>query len=110
MHYHAGIDVSLETSNICIVDDEGTVIRELKVETSPEALIDAFKQFGRPLKRVGLEAGPLSSWLYKGLRDAGFPAILVETRHMKSALSAMRQKTDRNDARPAASGSGSSSR
>ena len=99
MNYHAGIDVSLETSNICIVDDEGTVIRELKVETSPEALIDAFKQFGRPLKRVGLEAGPLSSWLYKGLRDAGFPAILVETRHMKSALSAMRQKTDRNDAR-----------
>ena len=57
MNYHAGIDVSLETANICIVDDAGTVIRELKVEASPEALIDAFKQFGRPLKRVGLEAG-----------------------------------------------------
>jgi transposase len=99
MHYHAGIDVSLETANICVVDDEGTILLELKVECSPEALIEAFKQFGRPLKRVGLEAGPLSSWLYKGLREAGFPAILVETRHMKSALSAMRQKTDRNDAR-----------
>jgi transposase len=99
MDYYAGIDVSLETVNICIVDQDGAVLREEKVAAEPEALIGAFGRFGKPLKRVGLEAGPLSTWLYKGLRDAGLPAIMVETRHMKSALSAMRQKTDRNDAR-----------
>src|ERR1700722_5546149 len=99
MDYFAGIDASLETANICIVDQDGAVLREEKVAAEPEALIGAFGRFGKPLKRVGLEAGPLSTWLYKGLRDAGLPAIMVETRHMKSALSAMRQKTDRNDAR-----------
>jgi transposase len=87
MNFHAGIDVSLETSTICILDDEGTVLREAKVETSPEALIAVFKAFGEPLKRVGLEAGPLSPWLYKELRGAGYAAISVETRHMKSAAS-----------------------
>ena len=99
MDYYAGIDVSLETVNICIVDQDGAVLSEEKVAAEPEALIGAFGRFGKPLKRVGLEAGRLSTWLYKGLRDAGLPAIMVETRHMKSALSAMRQKTDRNDAR-----------
>jgi len=99
MDYFAGIDGSLETANICIVDQDGTVLREEKVESTPEALIDALRRFRKPLKRIGLEAGPLSTWLYRELRQAGLTTILVETRHMKSALSAMRQKTDRNDAR-----------
>ena len=48
--------------------------------------------------RVGLEAGPLSQWLYDGLYEAGFEAVLLETRHVKAALSAMAVKTDRRDA------------
>ena len=50
-------------------------------------------------KRVGLEAGPLSQWLYSALAEAGLPVICVETRHMRSALKAQINKTDRNDAR-----------
>lgn len=99
MDYYAGIDASLETANICIVDQEGTVLREEKVAAEPDALLGALGRFDNPLKRVGLEAGPLSTWLYKALRGANVPTIMIETRHMKSALSAMRQKTDRNDAR-----------
>src|SRR5918911_1571863 len=51
------------------------------------------------LARVGLEAGPLSQWIHAGLTAAGFAAVLLETRHVKAALSAMIVKTDRQDAR-----------
>ncbi len=51
------------------------------------------------VSRIGLEAGPLSQWLYDGLTEAGFEVVLLETRHVKAALSAMVVKTDRKDAR-----------
>jgi transposase len=57
---------------VCIVDATGKVVRETKVETRPEALVKFFKSFDLPLTRIGLEAGPLSHWLYAGLTDAGF--------------------------------------
>jgi transposase len=98
IHY-AAIDVSLELSSVCIVDATGKVVKETKVETHPEALVKFFKSFGLPLTRIGLEAGPLSHWLYAGLTDAGFETTLMETRHVKAALSAMTVKTDRRDAR-----------
>jgi transposase len=40
----------------------------------------------------------LSQWLHAGLRQAGFETVLLETRHVKAALSAMMVKTDRKDA------------
>ena len=97
MGYFAGLDVSLETANICIVDATGDILLEKKVEAEPETIIAALKRFGRPLKRIGLEAGPTSSWLYSELRHIGYPAICLECRHVKAGLSAMRNKTDRND-------------
>jgi transposase len=99
VNHYAGIDVSLELSSVCIVDATGKVVRETKVETRPEALVKFFKGFDLPLTRIGLEAGPLSHWLYAGLTDAGFETTLMETRHVKAALSAMTVKTDRRDAR-----------
>jgi transposase len=51
------------------------------------------------LVRIGLEAGPLSQWLYSALAEAGLPVTCVETRQMKAALSAQINKSDRNDAR-----------
>ena len=67
--------------------------------SEPEALVGFFRRLGLPLTRVGLEAGPLSQWLHAGLTGAGFEAVLLETRHVKAALSAMVVKTDRKDAR-----------
>jgi transposase len=99
MDYFAGLDASLETVNVCIVDSEGTVLLEQKVAAEPKDIVALLKRFGRPLKRVGLEAGPTSSWLFTELRSAGYPAICLECRHVKAGLSAMRNKTDRNDAR-----------
>ena len=89
----------LKLSTICIVDDDGTVCLERKIEAEPEAIIDLLKNFGQPIARLGLEAGPTASWLYSELRRAGLPAICMECRHVKAGLGAMRNKTDRNDAR-----------
>jgi transposase len=99
VEHYAGIDVSLERSSVCVVDATGRIVREAKVASEPEALVAFFGQLGLPLTRVGLEAGPLSQWLHAGLVEAGFEAVLLETRHVKAALSAMVVKTDRKDAR-----------
>src|SRR5215212_8422882 len=99
VEHHAGIDVSLERSSVCVVDGTGRIVREAKVPSEPEALVAFFGQLGLPLTRVGLEAGPLSQWLHAGLTAAGFAPVLLETRHVKAALSAMVVKTDRKDAR-----------
>ena len=99
MEHYAGIDVSLERSSVCVVDATGRIVREAKVASEPEALVVLLRQLGLPLARVGLEAGPLSQWLHAGLAEAGFEAVLLETRHVKAALSAMVVKTDRKDAR-----------
>jgi transposase len=99
MEHYAGIDVSLERSSVCVVDASGRIIREAKVASEPEALVRFFRELGVPLARVGLEAGPLSQWPHAGLAEAGLEAVLLETRHVKAALSAMIVKTDRKDAR-----------
>jgi transposase len=99
VEYYAAIDVSLELSSVCVVDGTGKIVREAKVASEPEALVRFFRDLNLVLTRVGLEAGPLSQWLHAGLTEAGLPAILIETRHVKAALKAMTVKTDRNDAR-----------
>ena len=99
MEHYAGIDVSLERSSVCVVDATGRVVREVKVASEPAALVGFFRQLGLPVVRIGLEAGPLSQWLHAGLAKAGLEAVLLETRHVKAALSAMVVKTDRKDAR-----------
>ena len=99
MEHHAGIDVSLEWSSVCVVDASGKIVREIKVASEPEVLVEFFKGLSFPVTRIGLEAGPLSQWLHAGLTRAGFEMVLLETRHVKAALSAMSIKTDRNDAR-----------
>ena len=99
MEHYAGIDVSLEFSSVCVVDAQGKIVRETKVASEPEALVAFFASLGFAMKRIGLEAGPLSQWLHAGLKRAGFDILLLETRHVKAALSAMMVKTDRKDAR-----------
>ena len=91
--------MSLELSSVCVVDARGKIVREAKVASEPDALVSFFKGLGSPVKLIGLEAGPLSQWLHAGLMRAGFEAVLLETRHVKAALSAMTVKTDRKDAR-----------
>jgi transposase len=99
MEQYVGIDVSLELSSVCVVDASGKILRELKVPSAPEALVQFFQHLEPAPVRIGLEAGPLSQWLFAGLVSAGLDVVLLETRHVKAALSAMPVKTDRKDAR-----------
>ena len=82
------------------MDASGKIVKEAKVSSEPEALIAWFRALPFfALARTGLEAGPLSQWLYAALKDAGFAVELLETRHVRDAFKAMPVKTDRNDAR-----------
>ncbi len=99
MTHYAGIDVSLETSSVCIVDGSGAVLRELKAESEPDALAAALTGTGLTFARVGLEAGPMSQWLHAGMAAAGLPVVLLETRRLRAATRTMPVKTDRTDAR-----------
>ena len=99
MDHYAGIDVSLECSSVCVVDAKGEIVREAKVASEPEALIAWFHSLGSDLARIGLEAGPLSQWLYAAMKKAGLAVELLETRHVSDAFKAMPVKSDRNDAR-----------
>jgi transposase len=99
MDHFAGLDVSVKETSVCIVDDAGKIVREVKVASEPEDLLRVLANPTYHFKRIGLEAGPLSQWLFSALAEAGLPVICVETRHMRAVLKAQINKTDRNDAR-----------
>ena len=99
MQHYVGLDLSVKETSVCIIDKAGKVIREVKVATKPVPILAVLTEEALAIERIGLEAGPLSQWLYSALAEAGLPVICVETRHMKAALSAQINKSDRNDAR-----------
>jgi hypothetical protein len=88
MEHFAGLDVSVNETSVCIVDGTGRIVREVKVASEPGALLTVLNSGAYHFKRIGLEAGPLSQWLYSALAEAGLPVICVETRHMRAVLKA----------------------
>ena len=99
MKHYAGLDVSVKETSVCVIDEAGKIYREVKVASHPEDLVAVLGDPAWRLERIGLEAGPLSQWLFSGLAEAGVPAVCIETRHTKAFLKAQVNKTDRNDAR-----------
>jgi len=98
MDLFIGLDVSLASTAICIVNARGKVVQETTVASEPEALVGFLRSLSDGTLAVGLEAGPLSQWLHKHMTEAGFETVLMETRRVKGALKAMPIKTDRRDA------------
>src|SRR6202035_1257444 len=97
MAHFVGLDVSVNETSVCVVDDAGKVILERKVPTEPDAIIALLTSLRATYGRIGIEAGPLSQWLVNALTVAELPVICVETRHMKALLTAQQiNKTDRN--------------
>ena len=99
MDHFAGLDVSVKETSVCILDDAGKIVKEVKVASEPRALLKVLGNPSYRFKQIGLEAGPLSQWLFSALAEAELPVICVETRHMQAMLKAQINKTDRNDAR-----------
>jgi len=99
MSLFAGLDISVKTTAICVLDKNGKVLLETTVDSNPQAIAELLCRLDEPFERIGMEAGPLSQWIYAGLVAAELPVTCVETRHMHAVLSARINKTDRNDAR-----------
>jgi len=98
MEYFAGLDVSIDETAICVVSDSGDVVLETSVATDPAAIAAALASYSGRLRRAGHEAGALSPWLHPELLAIGVPAVCLETRHVRAAMSAQRNKTDAADA------------
>ena len=99
MIYYAGMDVSLEETAVCVVDETGRIVKELRAASDPRALVAALREVGFPLERIGMEACSMTAWLHDELVAAELPAICIETRQANAAMKTMPNKTDRNDAR-----------
>ncbi len=99
MTYYAGLDVSLRSTSICVVDQQGELVAESKTDAEVVDIVGFLDELGLSSVRVGLESGTLSQYLTYGLRFAGYDVACMEARQVKAALSAMRNKTDKNDAR-----------
>ncbi|MDX8388330.1 MAG: IS110 family transposase [Ghiorsea sp.] len=99
MNYHTALDVSLRSVSICIIDEAGTIKFEGKLDSEVDQIVDCLKKFSPEIKSIGFEAGALTQYLTYGLQAAGYEVICLEARQVSAALSAMRNKTDKNDAR-----------
>lgn len=99
MEFFVGLDVSLDETHFCVVDEGGRIVKEGRCPSEPLALARSIRHKGRRIEHVGLETGGLSQWLFEGLTREGFSVSVMEARHVRAAFAAMRVKTDRNDAR-----------
>ena len=98
MEILVGLDVSLASTSVCALGANGRIVNEAKVPSNPGSLVAHLRGLPGSIAAVGLEAGPQSQWLHKGLSEAGFETVLMETRRVKSALKSAPVKTDRRDA------------
>jgi len=99
MTYYAGLDVSMNTTFICIVNEKGKVVKELETASTPEAIDSFLSGTGLKIEKVGLESGCLTHYLKKGLKKRGYEVIGMESRRMAAILATIINKTDKNDAR-----------
>jgi hypothetical protein len=102
MAHFAGLDVSVKETSICIVDDTGRIVREVKVGSEPEALLKVLGTSAYRFKRIGLEAGPLSQWLFSTLAEAGLPVVCVSCSLRESRLQTRpkRRTVERGQVKP----------
>ncbi len=98
MELYVGTDISLKRTSICVVDNSGRIVSEGTVISEPEAIAAFIETKAPHAKRIGLETGPTSTWLWHELRALGLPVICIDARHAKAALSLQINKSDRNDA------------
>jgi transposase len=96
--HFVGLDVSLDLTSVCVLDEAGAVVWRGKVASTPEALTEAIRKHAPSVLKIGLETGPLSTWHWHALRENGLPVVCLDARHAKAALSVQLNKTDDNDA------------
>ena len=98
MKRYVGLDVSLDETSICAVDDDGRVVERGCVASDPEAIVTFIAQHAPQVARIVLESGQLSTWLTRELRARGLPVACIDARQAHRVLSGRLNKSDRNDA------------
>lgn len=100
MKHYVGLDISMKTTFICVLDDSGKIIHEGCEKTDPHAIADFLNQKGFKDCILGFESGCLTHYLMKGFKDKALHAVCMDARKLNPILSAMKiNKTDKNDAR-----------
>ena len=92
--HYVGLDVSLEMTSVCVLDEAGAIVWRGKVASTPEAIATAISARAPQVARIGLETGPLCTWHWHALRALGLPVVCPDARHAKAALSIQTNKTD----------------
>jgi transposase len=98
MKRYIGLDVSLKLTSICVVNQAGSIVQEGVVDSDPEAIAAFVRSKAPGTVRIGLEAGPTTTWLWTELKRLGLPVICIDARHAKAVLKMQINKSDRNDA------------
>jgi transposase len=99
MEQYVGLDVSLEETSICVLDQSGAVVFEGDVASNPQVIAKLLRRRAPQAIRIAFETGSLSNWLWHELKALEFPVVCLDARHAKAALSMRMNKSDRNDAR-----------
>src|SRR2546427_7065141 len=102
MQHYVGLDLSVKETSVCIIDKAGKVIREVRVATEPVAIFAVLTEEPLAIERIGLEAGPLSQWLYSAFAEAGLAGICGLSPHMKAAMVGQIHQSRRHDGRRSA--------
>jgi len=98
MSNYIGLDISLKTTSVCIMNPKGKILKQIVVKTDPEEIVKSISAQGLPIEKVALECGGTSHWLTKELEKLGLPVICIDARKMSAAISIRTNKTDKNDA------------
>lgn len=99
MNYYTGLDVSMKTTSICIINQDGKVVFETTVASDPTVISNTLKQSSLNIEGIALESGSISNWLLRELKKMDLPVICIDSRKMSKVLSININKTDKNDAR-----------
>lgn len=96
--FWAGLDVGVETTAVCVIDDAGEIVHE---GSCPTVVKSVHRELAclrrRRFARVGLEAAT-GTTLARGLRNLGYEVDLYEARQLSKFLRLRRNKTDAGDA------------
>src|SRR5215212_6605765 len=93
-----GLDVSLRSMSVCILDASGRRVWRGKCATDPAAIEEVIRARAGGPARIGLETGPLTPWLVHELRGRDLAVICLDARQAQAALALRPSKTDANDA------------
>lgn len=98
MSTYVGLDVSLKETSVCVVNEDGDILKQGSVASDPDMIAEYVNAHASSVRRVGLESGPTSVWLWRELATRSLPMICIDARHAQATLSMQINKSDRNDA------------